>query len=82
MDNTLTNNISQHLGVDPSGGIRGAEPHVRVGSCALSSTPQVAGEDELQSKGLTHDVAHRQLPVHHGSYVGGFSSRCRCHSHN
>ena len=43
-----------------------------MGSCALSSTPQVAGEDELQSKGLTQDVAHKQLPVCHGAYVDGF----------
>ena len=28
MNNTLTNNISQHPGVDPSGGIRGAESSV------------------------------------------------------
>ena len=77
MDNTLTNNISQHPGADPSSGIRGAEPSVSnaglVGSCALSSTPQVAGEDELQSKGLTQDVAHRKLPVYHGAYVDRFA---------
>ena len=73
MDNTLTNNISQHPGVDPSGGIRGAEPSVNntglMGSCALSSSPQVAGEDELQSKGLTQDVACRQLLLYYGAYV-------------
>ena len=76
IDNTVTNNISQYPGVDPSGGIRGAEPSVSntglVGSCALSSAPQVAGEDELQSKGLTQDVAHRQLPVYQRIYVDGF----------
>ena len=75
MDNTLTSNICQHPRVNPSGGIRGAEPSVSntglLGSCALSSTPQVAGEDELQSKGLTQDVLHRQLPVYHGVYVDG-----------
>ena len=43
MDNTLTKNISQHLGVDPSGGISGAETSVSntglVDSCTLSVTP-------------------------------------------
>ena len=63
IDNTLTNNISQNPGVDPSGGIEEAEPSVSntglAGSCALNNTPQVAGEDELESKGLTQDVACR-----------------------
>ena len=76
MNNTLTNNISQHPGIDPSGGIRRAEPNVSnkglAGSCALSSNPQVAGEDEQQSKGPTQDVACRQLPVYCGAYVDGF----------
>ena len=75
-DSTLTNNISQHCRVDPSGGIGVAEPSVSntglVDSCAPSSIPQVAGEDELQSRGLTQDVAYRQLPVCCGAYVGGF----------
>ena len=51
IDNTLTNNISQHPEVDPSGRIRQAKPHVSntglVGSCAPSSTPQLAVKDEL-----------------------------------
>ena len=76
MDNTLTHNISQHPRVDPSGGIRVAEPSVNntrlVGSCALSSIPQGAGEDELQSRELAQDVVHRQLPVYHGAYVNRF----------
>ena len=32
----------------------------------------MAGDDELQSRGLMQDVAHRQLPVYHGVYVDGF----------
>ena len=76
MDNTLTNNISQHVDFTPSGRIRGAETSVSntelVGSCALSSTPQVAGEEELQPKGLTQDVACRKLPVYCWAYVDGF----------
>ena len=76
MDNTLTNNISQHPGVDPNGGTGGAEPSVSntelVGSCALHSTPQVAAKDELQSKRLTQDVACRPLPVYCWVYVEGF----------
>ena len=76
MDNTLTNNISQHPGVDPSDGIRGAEPSVSdtglVDSCAPSSTPHVAGEDELQSQGLTQDVVCRQLPIYCRLYVDRF----------
>ena len=43
IDNTLTNNISHHPRVDPSGGIRGTEPSVTnaglAGSYALKSTP-------------------------------------------
>ena len=31
----------------------------------------MAGEDELQSRELTQDLACRQLPVHHGAYVDG-----------
>ena len=76
MDNTLTSDINQHPGVNPSGIIRGTEPSVSntglVDSCAPSSIPQVAGEDELQSQGLTQDVVHRQLPVYHGAYVDRF----------
>ena len=76
MDDTLTNNISLHPGVDSSGEIRGEETSVSgtglVSSCAPSSTPQVAGEDELQSQGLTQDVVCRQLPLYHGAYVDGF----------
>ena len=53
MDNTLTNNNSQHPRVDPGGGIGVAEPSVSntglVDSCALGSISQVAGEDELHS---------------------------------
>ena len=56
-------------------GIGGAEPSVSnkglVGSCAFSSTSQVAVEGELQSKGLTQDVACRPLPVYHRAYVDG-----------
>ena len=76
IDNTLTNNISQHPRVDCSGGNGVADPSVSnmglAASCALGSIPQVAGEDELQSRGLTRDVAHRQSPVYHGAYVDGF----------
>ena len=43
-----------------------------VVGCGLSSIPQVAGEDELQSKELTQDVACRQLPVYHRACVDGF----------
>ena len=76
IDNTFTNNINQHPRVDQSGGIGGKESGASntglVGSCALSSTPQVAGEDELQSKGLTQDVACRQLPVYCRANIDGF----------
>ena len=75
IDNTLTNNISQHPRVDLSGGIGVAEPCVGntrlAGSCAHDSITQVAGEDELQSGGLSQDVAHRWLPVYHSTYVDG-----------
>ena len=51
MDSTLTNNISQHPGVNQSGRIRSEEPSVGitgiVGRSAPSRTPQVVGEDEL-----------------------------------
>ena len=61
IDNTFTSNINQHPRVDQSDGIGGKEPGASntglVGSCALSSIPQVAGEDELQSKGLNQGVA-------------------------
>ena len=76
IDNTLTNNISQHPRIDPSGGIGVAEPSVSnmglTGSCALSSIPHMAGEGELKSSGLTQDVAHRWLSVYHRAYVDGF----------
>ena len=32
----------------------------------------MAGEDELESRELTQDVACRQLHVNHGAYVSGF----------
>ena len=39
-----------------------------IGANSCSSVHQV----ELQLRGLTQDVAHKQLPVYHGAYVDGF----------
>ena len=76
IDNRSNNNISQHPRVDPIGEIGVVEPFVSntglVGSCALSSIPHVAGEGDLLSRGLTQDIAHRELPMYHRTYVDGF----------
>ena len=72
IDNTSANNPSQSPVADPSGeaglvelGCSKLEP---IGANSSSSVHQV----ELQSRGLTQNVAHRQLPVYHGAYVDGF----------
>ena len=72
IDNTSANNPSQSPTADPSGeaglvelGCSKLEP---IGANSSSSVHQV----ELQSRGLTQNVAHGQLPVYCSAYVDGF----------
>ena len=70
--NTSANNLSQYPVADPGCEAGVVEPSSSksesIGANSSSSVHQV----ELQSKGLTQDVAHRQLPVYHRAYVDGF----------
>ena len=72
IDNTSANNPSQSPVADPSGEAGVVEPGSSksepTGANSNSSVHQV----ELQSRGLTQNVAHRQLPVYHRAYVDGF----------
>ena len=72
IDNTTANNPSQSPVADPSGEARlvelGCSKLEPIGAISSSSVHQV----ELQLRGLTQNVAHRQLPVYHRAYVDGF----------
>ena len=72
IDNTSTNNLSQYPIANRSCETGVAEPSSSksesIGANSSSSVHQV----ELQLRGLTQDVAHRQLSVYCGVYVDGF----------
>ena len=72
IDNTSANNPSQSPVADPSGEARlvelGCSKFEPIGANSSSSVHQV----EFQLRGLTQNVACRQLPVYCGAYVDGF----------
>ena len=71
VDNASANNLSQYPVANPSCETGVVEPSSSklesIGTNNSSSVHQVG----LQLRGLTQDVAHRQLPVYCGAYVDG-----------
>ena len=71
VDNASANNLSQYPVADPSCETGVVEPSSSkldsIGANNSSRIHQVG----LQLRGLTQDIAHRQLPVYHGAYVDG-----------
>ena len=72
VDNVSANDLSQYPAANPSGETGVVEPcssePESIGANNSSSVHQVG----LQLRGLTQNVAHKQLPVYHGAYVDGF----------
>ena len=71
VDNASTKDLSQYPAANPSCKTGVVEPGSSkpesIGANNSSSVHQVG----LQSRGLTQNVAHRQLPVYHRAYVDG-----------
>ena len=65
IDNTSANNLSQYPVADPSCETGVVEPSSSKSESIGANSSSSVYHVELQSRGLTQDVAHRQLPVYH-----------------